>query len=913
MATVTPAPTGDAAAMTTTTAGKQNVKIVVQKPTANNPQAAQAGGKDAIGENSPVPEKKKTHSRLEAKDTSKSKIRSACAANLLEQPWFITVTTVLTVYALFGDDVRLWATEKSADVAFYILSLLALIVFVVELFVTILGQPYYFDLSIWPRFALPSFYFWLDLAATGSMVPDVMPLFVTENTTQESSSDALKAGKASRAGTRAGRIIRLVRIVRMVRLVKAVRGKDSGEKKVQEQEDKPSAVGTKLSEVTIRKLIIIVLCCILILPILDGSLDGAQNLHHIYGLAELHRLPQDRNTSGSMTPRVFAERVRQYGRDVGKVLHVSIAPNCPPTVCKVSWSTSTINKWLKETTFQEANSPFSPYDQVKSPLTLSGEFWEPSKDIIDAEDEIYKLWRVAEVSQITLSGCYDEFGVMTEKTEDEVKASPCVSKAYLQIQTASQAGALLSIFKTFFMMFVLVGFSLLLTHDANILVVGPLERMMSMVKKLAKNPLGALSDEDDTKSKSLARTTDNDTEEEEYETVMLEKSLRKIGGLLQVGFGAAGADIIAKNMGRGELRMMEPGRKITSIFGFGIIEDFTDTVSCLEQEITQYINSIANIVHSSCNSYFGAPNKNIGSAFLMAWKICDGSLPGLVDPRDPPDDPEGKAAANRKIELKKRENMMGSWPNLAGVGKFARPVPPMELVDSALAAILRMRMGVARANNDGTFASFVVHPKMLKKFGPFKVRMGFGLHIGWAIEGAIGSKYKIDASYLSPNVNLSARLEAATHQFHTPMLMSHWFVEEMSEEAQRLCRLIDRVTVKGSEIPMGVYTFDITQTPRDITTYAPRFDSMGVQEPVDFGEHKWTSLRAGVKDVFFVDFKSAVDAYIAGNWDAAKTFLEKCQSVNEKDGPTKSLMAVMGRSNFAAPSDWKGYRGLTSK
>eukprot|EP01083_Nonionella_stella_P038312 104252_1 len=27
---------------------------------------------------------------------------------------------------------------------------------------------------------------------------------------------------------------------------------------------------------------------------------------------------------------------------------------------------------------------------------------------------------------------------------------------------------------------------------------------------------------------------------------------------------------------------------------------------------------------------------------------------------------------------------------------------------------------------------------------------GWGLHCGWAIEGAIGSRYKIDASYLSP-------------------------------------------------------------------------------------------------------------------------------------------------------------------
>lgn len=47
----------------------------------------------------------------------------------------------------------------------------------------------------------------------------------------------------------------------------------------------------------------------------------------------------------------------------------------------------------------------------------------------------------------------------------------------------------------------------------------------------------------------------------------------------------------------------------------------------------------------------------------------------------------------------------------------------------------------------------------------YRVRMGLGLHLGWAIEGAIGSEYKIDASYLSPNVNMASRLEAATKQF----------------------------------------------------------------------------------------------------------------------------------------------------
>jgi class 3 adenylate cyclase len=61
----------------------------------------------------------------------------------------------------------------------------------------------------------------------------------------------------------------------------------------------------------------------------------------------------------------------------------------------------------------------------------------------------------------------------------------------------------------------------------------------------------------------------------------------------------------------------------------------------------------------------------------------------------------------------------------------------------------------------------------------YSVKMGFGLHFGWGIEvrdyliseGAIGSSFKIDASYLSPNVNLASRLEAATKQFGSHILI----------------------------------------------------------------------------------------------------------------------------------------------
>jgi len=64
------------------------------------------------------------------------------------------------------------------------------------------------------------------------------------------------------------------------------------------------------------------------------------------------------------------------------------------------------------------------------------------------------------------------------------------------------------------------------------------------------------------------------------------------------------------------------------------------------------------------------------------------------------------------------------------------------------------------------------HPKLVERMPNYTVKMGFGLHVGWAIEGAIGSEFKIDASYLSPNVNMASRLEAATKQYGVPILIS---------------------------------------------------------------------------------------------------------------------------------------------
>lgn len=107
----------------------------------------------------------------------------------------------------------------------------------------------------------------------------------------------------------------------------------------------------------------------------------------------------------------------------------------------------------------------------------------------------------------------------------------------------------------------------------------------------------------------------------EYETALIENCLRKIGGLLQVGFGEAGASIIAENMNAdGELDPMVRGNKVVAIYGFCDIRNFTDATEVMEEHVMVFVNEIAFIVHEKTSRFSGAPNKNIGDAFLIVWK-----------------------------------------------------------------------------------------------------------------------------------------------------------------------------------------------------------------------------------------------------------------------------------------------------
>lgn len=103
---------------------------------------------------------------------------------VIDGSMFTSVMTFVTVYALFGDDLRLALFPADADILFVAFSSVAFFMFLLELVLQSLVKKGYLALPAcqrkymnkkdwWRLVALGSFYFWLDVIATASLVPEV--------------------------------------------------------------------------------------------------------------------------------------------------------------------------------------------------------------------------------------------------------------------------------------------------------------------------------------------------------------------------------------------------------------------------------------------------------------------------------------------------------------------------------------------------------------------------------------------------------------------------------------------------------------------------------------------------------------------------------------------------------------------
>ena len=106
--------------------------------------------------------------RKEKKERGKTILRSCprlvrCINAVLDNKLYIAFMTIVTIYALFVDDIRILLCPKSWDPIFYGITSAALFFFFQELILSSLAQDGY----------LLGFYFWLDFVATVSLVGDI--------------------------------------------------------------------------------------------------------------------------------------------------------------------------------------------------------------------------------------------------------------------------------------------------------------------------------------------------------------------------------------------------------------------------------------------------------------------------------------------------------------------------------------------------------------------------------------------------------------------------------------------------------------------------------------------------------------------------------------------------------------------
>lgn len=162
--------------------------------------------------------------------------------------------SLITVYSLFFDDIRVIAVTVHEDNYFYGLTAVFFSCFVLEVFLASISKEDYFL----------SFFFWLDAVSTISMLPDIGWVWFswtgsdqyasagssTKGGGASSGSNAAQLAKTSRAG-RVTRVIRVIRLIRLIRIVKLYKQAKLAQQK-QEEKAKQEAEAKKKRESVMR-------------------------------------------------------------------------------------------------------------------------------------------------------------------------------------------------------------------------------------------------------------------------------------------------------------------------------------------------------------------------------------------------------------------------------------------------------------------------------------------------------------------------------------------------------------------------------------------------------------------------------------------------------------------------------------
>jgi len=442
----------------------------------------------------------------------------------------------------------------------------------------------------------------------------------------------------------------------------------------------------------------------------------------------------------------------------------------------------------------------------------------------------------------------EELGMGTVTNPDNGREGDPCSMAVLDILFASKAQSLLTVIHVCFLVCLLAYSDSSLNRMIILLVVEPIGQMVAMVQGLAENPMIKL------KTAELPGAS--------TETKMVAKALVQLSEMLQIAFGEAGSHIISHNITSvDKINALVPGKKVRAIFGFCDVRRFTDCTECFQAEVLVFMNRIADFAHVAVHENHGHATMNLGDAFQFAWLLHENRY-GM----------KGESASEQKAIV----------------------------ADSALRSMLRI---IIETSCDAFLMKMSANPDLQSRMNGYVASSGFGLHSGWAIQGAIGSESKIDTIYLSSHVKWAERLESATKHYGVLILMADSHFDLLSPKVQALCRRVDRIKVVDNAAPIDLYTYDIQ--PFSIEHVDGDMGSGGKGGNCsDF----FTAFPPKTSAKWRASFATALGYFLDGEWEAAQACLEECLAVHKEDGPSKAILKYMAELNHEVPFDWKGYR-----
>lgn len=544
------------------------------------------------------------------------------------------------------------------------------------------------------------------------------------------------------------------------------------------------------------------------------------------------------------------------------------------------------------------------------------------------------------------------------------------------------------------LLFICIGLRAL-RYDANQLVILPLRRLLRIVLRCkcelfkisqhlcfystilfpdATNPLAASAPTSLKKKKFSEKASVNSIDDfglfendldfngndtlGNYETERLITAVTKITDLLRKCWGVAGAGIISSNLARntnGEKVLFNPrvpGKLVYALFGFAGINDYLYLMRSLDKDVMELINDIAVVLHNEAYRWglgdSGQCNKNLGSAFLMVYRIGD-----FEEVRKKNDEAKKVIFSNEDFSSSITSKIPGSsnlndklnnihLASLPGINAFG---------DRALLGLLKTFAGLKREPKLNTWEKDY---RVGGGVDAFTLEMSFGMDAGWAVEGAVGSNHKIDATYLSSHVNMASRMMSACKQYKLAILLSQAVEELLSKECRSKLRHIDTVYVKGSKAAQRIYTYDARHQGVDFFLNK-RIDAIADKEAQQYTSQIWDrdqdllDIRSHISESFLNTYKHGLSQYLLGNWKDAVAQLEMANEImikdilesgrievvtsmrkrimdpstededaihwrgNLGDGPAQTIISYIKNRNCQCPDTWNGVRELTSK